>query len=132
MKSEGVYKEKSLIFKAIIKGAVLALSITIIAICVFAFLLRFINIDVKMIKPINQAIKIISILLGTVWGLKRCKEMGLITGFLIGAAYTIIAFVVFSVLNGSFCFQTTLIYDILFGGMAGAIAGVVAVNLKSK
>ena len=125
-------KQKGLLLKSILKGSIFALSITIISICVFAFLLRFVDIDVGMIKPINQAIKIISILIGTFFGLKKVKEMGLISGFLIGAFYTFFSFIIFSVLNGGFRFQASLIYDTLFGAIAGAIAGIVAVNFKSK
>ena len=124
--------EKGAFFKGIIKGSVLSVSITIIAICVFAFLLRFIDINAGMITPINQAIKIISILFGSFVGLKKAKGKGLIAGFLIGIFYTIISFLIFSILNGSFCFDSSLIYDSLFGGIAGGIAGIVAVNLKTK
>ena len=64
--------------------------------------------------------------------LKNVKEMGLVSGFLIGAIYTILAFFVFSLLNGEFCLDAKLLNDIIFGGIAGAIAGVVAVNFKKK
>lgn len=118
--------------KCLIKGSLMALSITLIGICIFAFALRFLNISVDLIKPINQAIKIVSILIGSFFALKGVKEMGLVTGFLIGLIYTVISFVVFSILNGCFTFEPSLLNDILFGGIAGAIAGVVAVNFAKK
>ena len=124
--------EKGGFFKALLKGSLFALSISLILICIFAFVLRFLDINTDLIKPINQVIKIVSILLGAFMGLKKVKEMGLVSGFLIGVLYTILAFVVFSLLNGSFCFSPTLLNDMLFGGIAGAIAGVVAVNFKKK
>ena len=65
-------------------------------------------------------------------GLKKLKEMGLITGFLIGVLYTALAFVVFSILNGGFVFEMSLINDLLFGGIAGGIAGIIAVNFKKR
>ena len=116
----------------LIKGSLMALSISLIGICIFAFLLRFVNISVDLIKPINQVIKIVSILIGTFFALRGVKEMGLITGFIIGLMYTVIAFIVFSILNGGFCFERTLLNDILFGGIAGAIAGVISVNFSKK
>lgn len=125
-------EQKGGFFKALVKGSLFSLSISILAICIFAFILRFCDIKTELIKPINQVIKIVSILLGTFLGLKKTKEMGLITGFLIGVVYTLLAFVVFSVLNGGFCFSPTLINDMLFGGIAGAIAGIVAVNFKKR
>lgn len=119
-------------FISLLKGSLMALSISLILICVFAFLLRFCDIKTEAIKPINQVIKIVSILIGTFYGLKKSTEMGLITGLFIGLAYTLLAFVVFSILNGGFNFERSLINDIIFGGIAGAIAGVVAVNFKKK
>ena len=124
--------ERGLFLKCLFKGAVLSLSLTIIGICVFAFLLRFINIPTDAIQPINQVIKYASIVVGTFIGLKKLNEMGLISGFLIGLIYTALAFVIFSLLNGGFNVQPSLINDLLFGGIAGAIAGIVAVNFKRK
>lgn len=134
MKSQNIAtgEVKGMLFKAIIKGALLALSISLILICIFAFMLRFIDIPISAIEPINQVIKFGSIILGVFVSLKKVKEMGLITGFIIGVLFTLLAFVVFSLLNGGFCFETSLINDILFGGIAGGIAGIVAVNFKKK
>lgn len=119
-------------FLSLLKGSLMALSISLILICIFAFLLRFCDIKTEAIKPINQVIKIVSILIGVFYGLKKSTEMGLITGLFIGLVYTILAFVVFSVLNGGFNFERSLINDIIFGGISGAIVGVIAVNFKKK
>ncbi len=134
MKSaSGAVKDgKSGFIGCLIKGALIALSISLISICIFAFVLRFIDISTGVIKPINQIIKFGSIAMGVFIGLKKAKEMGLVTGFLIGAVYTILAFFAFSLLNGSVVFETSLINDIIFGGIAGAISGIVAVNFKRK
>lgn len=135
MKAERTMNEKvtkSGFFIALLKGSLMALSISLIAICIFAFILRFFDIKAEAIKPINQFIKIASILIGSFYGLKKNKEMGLITGFLIGIVYTILAFAVFSILNGCFVFERTLINDLIFGGIAGAIAGIIAVNFKKR
>ncbi|MBO7526709.1 MAG: TIGR04086 family membrane protein [Clostridia bacterium] len=118
--------------KTVIKGALIALSISLVSICVFAFLLRFFEISADLIKPINQIIKIISVLIGTFMSLKNIKEMGLITGFFIGVLYSFLAFLIFSILNGSISFNPSLLNDILFVGISGAIAGVFAVNIFGK
>ncbi len=127
-----VQEGKGVFIKSLIKGALISLSVSIIGICIFAFVLRFLDISIGLIKPINQVIKIVSILIGTIWGLKKVKEMGLVSGFLIGVLYTFLAFVLFSALNGGFVFDATLVTDMLFGGIAGAIGGIVAVNFKKK
>ena len=119
-------------FISLLKGSLMALSISLILICIFAFLLRFCDIKTEAIKPINQVIKIASILIGTFYGLKKTTEMGLITGLFIGLMYTVLAFMVFSLLNGGFCFERSLINDLIFASIAGGIAGIVAVNFRKK
>ena len=125
-KSEG----KSSFFKPIIKGVVVAICVALVLILLFAFLLRFTNIPENIIAPVNQVIKGISIFLGVLFGLKKVKENGIINGLFIGLLFTILAFLVFSLLDGAFVFDRTLINDIIFGTIIGAICGIICVNLK--
>ncbi len=120
------------IFLTVLKGALIALSISLIGILIFAFVLRFVAIPDNAISPINQVIKGISVLVATLIALKKSKEMGLVTGLLIGLAYTAVSFLTFSILDGHFSFSTTLLNDLLFGSVIGAICGIIAVNLKQK
>ena len=60
----------------------------------------------------------------------QIKELGLVSGLLIGICYTILAFLVFSLLGGSFVLDLTLLTDIVFGAIIGAICGIICVNLK--
>lgn len=131
MKTE-IIKEKKPFVKSIMKGSLLALSISLILVCVFAFLLRFINIPISAIKPVNQAIKIISVLVGVMFALKKCRELGLVMGFAIGILFNAFAFVIFSLLNGGFVFEPSIINDLLFGGITGGIAGIFTVNFTKK
>ena len=120
------------IFLTVLKGALIALSISLIGILIFAFVLRFVAIPDNAISPINQVIKGISVLVATLIALKKSKEMGLVTGLLIGLVYTAVSFLTFSILDGHFSFSTTLLNDLLFGSVIGAICGIIAVNLKRK
>ena len=132
VKSAEVQERKGGMALALLKGVIIALSISLVSILVFAFLLKFTNISDSIITPINQIIKGVSIFLGTFLGLKREKKMGLISGLLIGILYTLLAFFVFSALNGSLVFNRTLINDLCFGGIIGAICGVICVNIKKN
>ena len=134
MKAKSAIKEKNggVFFKSLLKGSLIALSISLIAICIFAFVLRFCDISEEVIKPVNQIIKIVSVLIGAYIGMKGCKEMGLITGFFIGLLYTVLAFIVFSLLNGGFVFNSSIINDIIFGGIAGGISGILAINFSKR
>ena len=116
--------------KPIIKGVLVALAISLVAILLFAFLLRWTNISDSLIAPVNQVIKGVSIFLGVFFGLKKVKRNSIINGLIIGFLYTIVAFLVFSLLDGAFCFDKSLLNDILFGTIIGAICGIICVNLK--
>lgn len=116
----------------IAKGSLIALCISLILVLVFAFLLKFTNLPDSIIFPINQVIKGISIFIGVFVSLKKSKELGLVSGLLIGLTYTIIAFLVFSILSRTFSFDITLLTDIVFGAIIGAICGIICVNIKKS
>lgn len=122
--------EKKGIIKPIVKGVFVALAVSLVSILLFAFLLRWTNISESLIAPVNQVIKGVSIFLGVFFGLKKVKHNGIINGLLIGFFYTIFAFLVFSLLDGAFSFDRSLLNDIIFGTIIGAICGIICVNLK--
>ena len=117
---------------SVAKGVMVAVCISLVLVLLFAFLLKFTNIPESTIKPVNQVIKGLSILMGVFVGLKRKKELGLVSGLLIGLIYTIVAFLVFSCLGGVFAFDLTLLTDLLFGAVMGAICGIICVNFKKS
>ena len=125
-------QNKSNFILSIIKGILMSLAISLIAVCIFAFVLRFVNIPDSAIKPVNMGIKIVSVLLGTFFALKKDREMGLIKGLLIGALYAFLAFIIFSLLASNFSFSVTVLNDVIFGAVIGAISGIIAVNFKKK
>ena len=123
-------KNKYPLIGFIAKGTLIALCVSLVLVLIFAFILKFTNISDSVINPINQVIKGISIFLGVFIGLKKCKELGLVSGLLIGFIYTLLAFLVFSLLSGSFVFDITLLTDSVFGAVIGAICGIISVNIK--
>ena len=123
-------EDKNHIIKPIIKGVMVALCTSLILILLFAFLLRFTNISDSLISPVNQVIKGVSIFLGVFFGLKKVKHNGIFNGLFIGFFFTILAFLVFSLLDGSFVFDRTFVNDLIFGTIIGAICVIICVNLK--
>lgn len=117
---------------SIVKGVAVGLATSLVGILLFAFILRFTSIPDKIIAPVNQVIKGVSIFLGVFLGMKKHKEMGLFCGLLIGFLFTVVAFLVFSLLDGAFSFDRSLLNDIIFGSVIGAICGIICVNLKKN
>lgn len=125
-------KRSTSVFLSIVKGSLIALCVSLVGILIFAFCLKFTSLSDKLITPINQVIKGISIFLGVFFGLKGRKDKGLVSGLVIGLAYTIVAFLVFAILNSSFVFDLTLVYDIIFGTLIGGICGIICINVKKS
>lgn len=130
MKAKVLKSEKKGLVRIVLKGVVASLCVALVSILLFAFVLRFSNISEKLISPVNQVIKGLSVFLGVLIGMRKTKENGLISGLLIGFFFTIFAFLIFSILNGAFVFDKTLINDIIFGTVIGGICGIICVNLK--
>lgn len=119
-------------WSAVIKGSLWAVSITLIAILLFAVIIRFTNVPDSFIMPINQVIKVFSILIGTIMASKINPKNGLKMGFTIGVLYSVLAYIIFSILSTSFTFNMTNIIDIVFAGLIGALSEIFAVNITSK
>lgn len=134
MKVKALNKEKSGkgLVLGILKGVIVGLCVSLVGILLFAFVLRFTSISDKIIAPVNQVIKGFSIFLGVFFALKKHKTSGLVSGLLIGVFYTIVAFLVFSILDGAFAFDRTFVNDLVFGSVIGAICGIICVNLKKN
>ena len=114
----------------ILKGSITSVSITLVLILLFALLLRFVNISDSVIMPVNQVIKIVSIFFGVYSALKFYKEKGWLKGMAIGIIYSILAFVVFSILSSQLSLSISTFLDVIFSAIVGGISGVIAVNLK--
>ena len=115
----------------VMKGTIYSVCLSLVLILIFALFIRFVNISENMILPINQVIKIVSILTGCLICLKRTNK-GFIKGFLIGIFYAILAYITFSFLSGTISFGLTSFTDILFCGIIGGLSGIIAVNISKK
>jgi len=124
-------KSKYSMWWGILRGSLISVSLSLIMILLFALFINFFNVSEKVILPINQVIKIISIFVGSMCAFSRYnRSNGFIKGMLIGIIYTILAYSIFSILAGQMSFSITSITDMLFGGIIGGICGIIAVNIK--
>ncbi len=112
------------------KSVFWALSVSLICILLFAFIVKFTALPEAAIMPINQVIKFLSIFVGCWVASKKIKSNGWLWGLIIGAIYTLLAFVVFSILDGEFRLTLSLLNDLVFGAVAGLISGIIAFNLR--
>ena len=123
-------KTSSPVLSNIFKGSLISVSITLVSILIFALIIKFANIPDNVIAPVNQAIKIVSIFMWVVLAFNRHTTNGFVKGFLIGVVYTVLAYLIFSILAKEFSFTLTSFTDTLFGGVIGGISGIIVANIK--
>lgn len=112
------------------KGIFWAVSVSLICILIFALIIKFTTIPESFIMPINQVIKVLSIFIGCWVASKKIKNNGWLWGLFIGAIYTLLAFLIFSILDGEFRFTLNLLNDFVFGALLGLISGIITFALR--
>lgn len=121
-------RENSSGLKAIIKGANLSLIISLVSILIFAFIVRSALLSNGVIKCVNQFIKIISIFLGCVFFIKG--KGGLVKGALLGLLFFILTTLIFALFSAGFTISLSLVIDLFFCVIVGAISGIISVNIS--
>ncbi len=129
MSTNSIASKKSS-FLSILKGALVAVSSTLIMILLFALVVRFFNVSEKWIFPINQVIKVISLILGIIVLLKSNREKGFLKGLILGLTYFILSFVIFSILQGKLTIGMKNIYDLILTTLMSGLIGIIIVNIK--
>lgn len=114
----------------ILRSTLFSTLIAISLVLIFAIIIRFASVENSVIMPVNIAIKILSILIGTMIGIKT-PQNGILKGALNGLFFMLLTFLIFSALNG-FKDVTFSWIDLITLPVAGAISGIIAVNLKSR
>ena len=110
----------------IVKGTIYALCIVMVAILLFAFVVKWMALGENAINIVNQIIKIVSIFFGVWVCLKKSYDKYLYKGMIVGAMFAVLSFLLFSVLNGSFAFDLTFLWDVVFATIIGAISAIIA------
>lgn len=116
----------------IVKASLIGVVVSILLVLVFAFVLKFVDLSSNTISIVDQIIKIISIFVAITILNKINGESLLVKGFATGAIYSIITFVVFSILNGGINFSIAIFTDILFSSLVGGACAIIINLIKKK
>ena len=112
----------------VIKGVGIALAVSLSLVLLFAVLLRVTYMPKQVIYPINQLIKCVSVVAGTLLCVRG--EKGFLKGLIIALVFTATSYLAFSALGGDFSLSWMLAVELLIVGMTGALSGSIAVNLR--
>ena len=117
-------------FFCVIKGVLAAFVFALAAMIIFANILAVAALSDNIIYPINQAIKGVSIAVGSVLFVKG--EKGWLKGGAIALVFTALAYPVFSAIGGSFAISWWILAEIISAFFIGALGGILAVNFRKS
>lgn len=116
---------------ALVKSAILGVIVSIVLVLVLAFVLKFVELSDNVITIIDEIIKMVSIFIATVSMVKKSPFKILLKSATLGAVYTILTFIVFSALRGSYSFTMGLVVDVVLGAVEGIIVAII-LNVFTK
>ncbi len=115
---------------SVLKAVATAVIITLFAVLIFGLIAKFVTINFKIIRVINQFIKVISVFLGCFLFVRERK--GLLKGLIIGFIFAIVTYLLFALIGKGLSFKLSFLIDLAFLIIIGGISGVVAVNVKKR
>ena len=114
------------VLKAVLFSTLISLGLVLI----FAIIIKFASLPNNVILPVNITIKLLSVLIGTLIGFKHASN-GLLKGAFTGLIYMLFTFFIFAALS-SFKDVSFSWIDLVTLPVAGAIAGIITVNIKAR
>ena len=115
-----------------IKIALVGIISTLVGILIFSVILKFVDMSSTVISYINDIIKALSIFIMVLILKKLDGERLLIKSIIASLLYAILCFIVFSILNGSFAINMSLVFDLFFAIAVSVIATIIVNTLKRK
>lgn len=116
--------------KRILKGSIISMIITIVALLIFACLLTYTSMSEATIPAVIIVTSIISILIGSTICMSNVKKNGIVNGALVGIIYILLIYLLSSIIQGSFAINIYSIIMIIGSSLAGAVGGIIGVNRR--
>ncbi|MBQ7323631.1 MAG: TIGR04086 family membrane protein [Clostridia bacterium] len=114
----------------VVKGVLLSLGVSWLLTVVFAVILRLAPLSEALIYTINQCIKGVCIIVGTLAFVRG--EKGWLKGGCVALFFTALSYLAFSALGGTFAISWIVLLEVLVALLLGAVSGILAVNLQEK
>ena len=112
----------------ILKGLIFTFIVTLISMFIFCLILTYTNISESIIPIVIIILTFISILIGTMIGIKKIHKNGMLNGAIIGGTYVLLLYFISSILNTGFTFNIYTVLMIIAGIVSGIVGGIIGVN----
>lgn len=114
---------------AVLKSSIVAVVITLICFTIFAVIIKVVDMQETIIPPVVQVVRTLSIAFGGMLAARASKKMGWLKGGITGIVYILWAFIISSLFGGTEFMGSLIFSDILLGVVAGAVGGIIGVNI---
>ena len=114
----------------IVKGVVLAISLSLILLLIFALLLTYTNISEDTMMPVVMTIVGIGILIGSTICARKIKKNGIMNGGLVGFIYVLLLYLISSLCLVGFSLTMSSFIMLIVGLVTGMLGGIIGVNLN--
>ncbi len=108
-----------------IKGAITGLIFSVICVLLFALIVRQMDISSQAISAVNQIIKVCAIFLSAFIATKKLQDYKMITGAATGSTYVVLAYLVFSLVEGEFGDVLVMFADLAMGIAIGLLTAAI-------
>ena len=109
-------------------GLAASLIATLMLVFVFAVIVLLCDLGRNVITPVNQVIKVLSILVGTLVAAKRMR--GWQAGLLVGGGYMALGVILYCAFAGQILPAAAIAGDMALGCAAGFLSGMLAGTMK--
>ena len=114
---------------SLVRGALIALLATAVLVLGFAVLVLLMDLSGSVITPVNQVIKVLSILAGT-FAASTGRVRGWVAGLIVGGAYMLAGIVLYCAFAGRLLPALVMAGDLGLGLAAGLLSGMLAASLR--
>lgn len=114
-----------------LKSALIGIVATLIMFIIFAVVLKFVDLPSGVVVYINDIIKALSVFLMMFFMKKFNDGKLIIKGAICGLIYGVLTYIIFSIINGEFVFDMSIVFDLLFAVVVGIISAII-LNLLSR
>lgn len=122
------YQKNKVDFFPIVKAVLLALGVSLLLAVTFAVVLRATSWGENIVYPVNQVIKVIAVMVGTLAFVRG--EKGWLQGGIVGLLFTALSYLAFSSIGGDFSLSWLILLELGVAFLAGSLSGILAVNLR--
>ena len=122
------YQKNKVDFFPIVKAVLLALGVSLLLAVTFAVVLRATSWGENIVYPVNQVIKVIAVMVGTLVFVRG--EQGWLQGGIVGLLFTALSYLAFSSIGGDFSLSWLILLELGVAFLAGSLSGILAVNLR--